>query len=270
MASQSRLLCLTSLLAILINVPSFIVSSPLPSINGTSQYSSPSVKTRGLPAPDVDGWIPFDSVGMMLPTKLTDEAEDTPATCNTVECKQRMSYMGSSGYSPLPPGLGLSRRDLPRQGSRDLLRRKAEVGLDDTGEPVYRLADYDDDEAEADDSSDEDEEKYYYDDSDDNEGEDYEEDDDEYDENSRAKRHLPLVRGVSVLGTPTFSRRDESFLARLFRRKKTKTSNKSRKQDKPRRKKSNSKSKSEQLDKMRKKGKLGLGGVDLMKGATIL
>lgn len=274
MAGQSRLLCVSSLLAILLNAPVFATSSPLPPVNGTNQQTNPALKPRVIPTPDADGWIPFDSVGMMLPVKLTEDSDTSPPPgCNTVECKQRMSYMSSlSGGVPLPPGLGLTRRDLPRQGSRDLVRRKAAIGLDDAGEPVYRLADYDDDEEEEDENGDEEEEDVE-DYGDDEEGYYEGDEDDENDENSLAKRHLPLLKGVSVLGTPTFSRRSEGFLASLFRRKK-KNSKKVADLTRPRRKKnkSKSKSKSKQLKKIKKKGKgkFNIGGIDLMKGATIL
>lgn len=212
----------------------------------------------------------------MLPVNLAEEAPSSPPGCNTVECKQRMTYMnsGAAGAAPRPPGLGLTKKDLPRQGSRDLVRRKAAVGLDDDGEPVYRLADYDEDEEEEGDNDEGEEADYDEDDQD----EYYEGDeDDENDEDSLAKRHLPLLKGISVLGTPTFSRRSESFLTSLFRRKK-KSSPKSDAEDKlPRKKKNKNKNKNKlkQVNKLKKnkgkgKGKLNLGGIDLMKGATIL
>lgn len=257
-------------------------SSPLPSLNNTNVQNNKPIRVRAIPQPDADGWIPFDSVGMMLPVKLTDDDASHSTECNTVECKQHMDYTGSVGDAQLPPGLGLSRRDYPRQGSRDIARRKAAVGLDEeTGEAVYRLADYDgddqDDEEDDDDSADEDEE-YDEDEGYDNEDDYSDDEDDGNDREALAKRHLPLLRGTSVLGTPTFSRRSEGFLARLFRRKKS-NSNKSDSDEGKKRKKNKSKSKGRKLksktkalDKVTKKGKgkLKLGGIDLMKGATIL
>jgi hypothetical protein len=286
MAGQYRLVCLTSLASILLNTPMLAFSSPLPTLNSTSHSSNNAVKVRAIPAVDPDGWIPFDSVGMMLPVKLTNDEPFPPSECKTVECKQRIDYVSSSNGTPLPPGLGLSRRDHPRQGSRDIARRKAQIDFDDiTGQPTYRLNDYDDDDEEEQDDKEEDNEGY---EQNDDEDEDYE-DDDEDDDNDRealAKRHLPLVRGTSVLGTPTFSRRSEGLLARLFRRLK-KPSQKStisklqrKKKNKASLKGSKKKGKSFKKlvdnNKSRKKisnkgkGKLKLGGIDLMKGATIL
>jgi hypothetical protein len=215
MAGQYRLVCLTSLASILLNTPMLAFSSPLPTLNSTSQSSNNALKVRAIPQVDPDGWIPFDSVGMMLPVKLTDDEPFPPSDCNTVECKQRMDYLSSSDDTPLPPGLGLSRRDHPRQGSRDIARRKAQVEFDDiTGQPTYRLTDYDDDEEEEDVEEEEEGDTEYEQNNDENEdyGDDGDDEDDEIDREALARRHLPLVRGMSWVRPPSHAEAKVSYL----------------------------------------------------------
>jgi hypothetical protein len=298
MAFKLRLLHLLPFTLVLLHSVDSASSSPLPLHNVTSR-SNKSLKTRGLiPGPDPNDWIPFDSVGMMLPVKVpgVSQGEKDKFPCDTVECEQHMNYM-TPGSSSLPPGADLGARDLSKQGSRDLLRREAAVAFDkETGEPSYQFIDDTDEPDEPDeqdsDDADEPDESDETEDANENSkqasGKNTQEVDDPSDEGNRdlVERHLPVFRGISVLGTPNFSRRSDSFLTRLFKRKKYSSPKDSEfksgevntsKRKKGENKKAKDIKKSAKDNKSKKgkkksntKGKLGLDKLDLMKGATIL
>lgn len=111
MSTITKTLCVSTLLSILASSASVSAAAPI-----TNQTSAPSTHRSRSPKtfaiPDKDGWLHFDSIGMMLPMDgPTDTFEDQE----------------------------FDKRALAASGSRDLMKRPALIGRGEDGEVVYQL-----------------------------------------------------------------------------------------------------------------------------------
>lgn len=275
MSVYSRTLCVSTLASILLHASTFglAASAPLSLSNATASSSSNAVRARprelqSIPQRDNDGWLHFDSFGLMLPMDGDqDNSDESLAACQdgTVECQQHDDSPPSQpdfvqGHS------AAARRGLqPISGSRDLVKRNGTFGVGEDGQPVYSVIPEDDDDDETGDEDGEEES-----DEDDNASPEAPDAEDTSDLEKRSPSFVDNRVSFSTL-----TKRVASYVSSLFKRK-NKSDKKSRTSSKRNRNKGKGKGKGRKSrSKKSKKGKGGnalekLGSELIMKGATLL
>ena len=163
MTSHIRAIPFPVLATLLLSVSSLALASPVPPQNVTARSDGLLRTRRHLAQPDKDGWMDFDSVGLMLPLEQRAEPfdyEDKGGSCTSVDCQQHSTYATDQDLAESSSRLHTGSYEATPQGSRDLMRRKAIVIMDkETGEPSYTFPGDDEDSASNEDgSTDEDDE----------------------------------------------------------------------------------------------------------------
>lgn len=246
MSAYSKILCVSTLFSILASSAS-VSAAAAPITNSSSSPSAHRPRSaRTFALPDDDGWLHFDSIGMMLP--VSDGVSSDSAD-----------------------GGEFGKRTLPVSGSRDLVKRSALLGRGEDGDLVYQLQEESPDgtsiaryDSENDDDYEEEEEE-------DGDDEDWYAADGETALDKLDSRSLSSASGLRSL-----ARRAARSLSSLMRRKSSKKSSNRKSQAKKSGKKSAKKGKKQQQKKASNKNSnkatdaLELGKGLIMKGATLL
>ena len=283
MSVYSRTLCMSTLASILLHASTFglAASAPLSVSNATtSSASSDTIRARprqlqSLSQPDNDGWLHFDSFGLMLPMDgHQDDSDESLAACQdgTVECQQHNDSPPSQpdfvqGHS------AAARRGLqPVSGSRDLIKRNGTFGLGEDGQPIYSVIPAGDKDADAGDKDDDDEAD--------------EEEEGDPDDGAPPEIHNADTTGDLIKRSPssidlrhsssTLAKRASSYISKLFKRKSKSNNKKGSRTSSKKKNRNKGKGKGRKSgSKKSKKGKGGnalekLGSDLIMKGATLL